>query len=510
LTVLAAVFVVVGCGGRASGPLGAGSGANEGGSSRNVTSAPEGSTGETQPEAWVADSPSEPAPDGSVGNPVTAVDAGADATTAGGSVDAMEGLEASPAPIDATDATEIGADIEVPCGPPGVGTYFVDPSAGHDDDGGNGSQACPFRSLTHALSLVGDAGASVTVEIVNTSAAPTLSQSTGEVFPITVPGGVTITAADTAKNTPTVDVGLAPITLVGGAGCGGLCARGFYLFQPNARLSHLVVNDQSPTDSDYGIVIESPGTVTIDHVTVQNFGMGFSEGIHVSLAPSLAPNANDTPAIGPGVVVRDGVVGVGLDIETGTVTITGGQGPEHTSFTGYQTGIWVRNQAAVDIRGTPISPNSPDVSDVDVDNNTGSGLLMSVVPADGPSPPVSTVSGLHAVGNGPSGLGGIETERPVILRGSYIADNMVYGVWVSATAGVDLGNPVGPDYGRNIFVGNVGGDICNGLGSPPLLATGNVFGTIDCSVGGKLSPAVLGNTADCGDATTINVSNCTF
>jgi hypothetical protein len=287
--VLAAIVALGGCGGRASGILGAGSGANEGGSSGSVTSATlEGSTGESQPDGSMADSPTATESEGSIGNAI--VDAGAEATGAGGgSVDATEGLEAS-ALMDATDATEIEADIVVPCGPPASGTYFVDPIAGHDDDGGTGSQACPFKSLTHALSLVGDAGTPVTVEIINTSAAPTLSQSTGEVFPITVPGGVTITAEDTTKNTPAVEVGAMAAELIppGGMGCPASCARGFYLFQPSARLSHLVVSDASPADRDYGITIVSPGTVIIDHVLIENFRAG-GDGIAItSDGPRLA------------------------------------------------------------------------------------------------------------------------------------------------------------------------------------------------------------------------------
>lgn len=75
LAVLAAILVLGACGGRSSGILGVGSGSNEGGSSGSVTSMPEGSTADVQPDSSVADSPSGTTSEASSGNPVTDVDA---------------------------------------------------------------------------------------------------------------------------------------------------------------------------------------------------------------------------------------------------------------------------------------------------------------------------------------------------------------------------------------------------------------------------------------------------
>jgi hypothetical protein len=75
-----------------------------------------------------------------------------------------------------------------------------------------------------------------------------------------------------------------------------------------------------------------------------------------------------------------------------------------------------------------------------------------------------------------------------------------------APAGIDLGNPAGLDYGRNVFLNNQAGDICMvGSAGPTVLAAGNIFGAVDCAVGGKLNPAVT-----CGNTTSVTVSNCTF
>ncbi len=510
LAVLAAILILGGCGGRASGILGRESGSNEGGSSGNVTSGtPEGSTVEMQPHGSVTDSPSGTGAEGSSGNPTTASDGGADATGAGiGSVDATGGLEASSL-IDAAHASESEADVMVPCGPPAAGTLFVDPNAGHDDDGGTGSQSCPFKSLTHALSLVGDAGAPVTVEIVNTSAEPTLSQSTGEVFPIAVPGGVTITAEDTTKNTPTVEVSVTPNVAVADPCLSGKIA-GFCLSEPNARLSHLIVVVPSVTGGayDYGVIIVSPGTVTVDHVTIEDFTEG--DGIYL---PGSVAGSNVKPTIGPGVLVR-GSTYAGLHVYNGTATIVGGAGAEHTSFTANSYGIWVEVWGAVNIQGAPIDAANPDLSDIDVDDNFNNGLYLNTA-FGGASPPPSRISGLHVAGNGtnnPSAGVGIQGLGPFMMRGSYIGINGGRGVNVYEYHYIDLGNPVGPDYGRNIFAGNPDGDICNesGANEPPVAAGGNIFGTIDCAIGGKLNPAVLGPANDCGDTTSVNVANCTF
>jgi hypothetical protein len=80
--------------------------------------------------------------------------------------------------------------------------------------------------------------------------------------------------------------------------------------------------------------------------------------------------------IGPGVVVR-GSSGAGLHVfgYDDVVTITGGQGADHTSFVQNEYGIWAYD-SSVNIQGTSIDPANPDASDVDVDDNQ-TGMLLS-------------------------------------------------------------------------------------------------------------------------------------
>jgi hypothetical protein len=427
-------------------------------------------------------------------------------------VDAGDAIGPGKGTVDATDEneTESEADVAVPCGPPTAGTYFVDPNGGHDDDGGTGSAGCPFKSLTHALSLVGDAGAPLTVQIVNASAAPTLSQSTGEVFPITVPGGVTITAEDTTKNAPLVLVAATSMPggafgVVAAATCGAAssqCPYGFYLPNSNTRLTHLIIDGQSLPGRGRGILaVGGVPSVGLDHVTVQHFG---ASAIGIIVGGGGAPSTSG-PTLGPGVVVRES--SEGLHVRFGRARVLGGHGSDHSSFTANGTGIWVEAAASIDIEGTNIDPAQPDTSDVDVDANSGVGLLLN---PSGPAGTMNTVRGLHV---GANQAVGIDSGLPLTLRGSYVGGNAFGGIHVerSGPPGVDMGNPVGPDFGRNIFVGNMQGDICGYYSEQqPVLAAGNIFGAIDCAVGGKLAPTIFGPQAYCGDPTTLVVSNCTF
>jgi hypothetical protein len=261
-------------------------------------------------------------------------------------------------------------------------------------------------------------------------------------------------------------------------------------------------------------------------VTVQNT----STGLGVSFGDL---------SLGPGVVVRNNA-NFGLFLQgVSTVAIQGGRGSEHTSFSANgQSGIVVLDTSAVTIQGTNIDPARPDQNDVDADNN-GAGLRIG---QGGPDVelPVNVVQGLHASGN----INGIEVLpcTRLRLRGSYVGEDRQSGLvvlpvlagfgntcWPEDVGRIDLGNPTGPDYGRNIFQApdagsatNLSGAIC--LNSPvpgyepstlpAVLAAGNIFGNTDCAVGGTLtrSPACSGQ-ADVGGISpdggaTIDVSNC--
>jgi len=186
----------------------------------------------------------------------------------------------------------------VTCGPVQDSTYYVDPAAGIDVLSSTGAANCPFRSLTHTLSVIGsDAGSGATVEIVNDGFSPVLDPSTGEVFPISPPANVTIVAADTTKNLPTLRLTASQSASDSG---GPDYVTGFLLANPGDNLSHLVVDGHllPPTVISSGIVVLGQ-TGGIDHVTVENVagrGIDVEDDIlthgFVSLGPGVVSQNN--------------------------------------------------------------------------------------------------------------------------------------------------------------------------------------------------------------------------
>ncbi len=399
--ILLVVLLGAACGGRTS-SLG---GTSE--SSGALSSGAIASGGSSQASAGIADSASGSTTESGSGS---VPDGGGDATVTG---EPLEGASV----VDA-DATSHDAAIGACCGQPepncapGVccvasdcassercldhvcqsvrcaaadqGVYYVDPSAGTDDSSSTGASNCPFRSVTHTLSVivVPDAGAGVTIKIVNNSFAPILGVATGEVLPIRPPANVTIVAQDATSNWPTFVLSVAPDAGPNDA------VTGFLLTNRGDNLSHLVVDSRLvPPAWGTGIFLEGAGG-SIDHVIVQNMGQGIDiEGTVAT--PGFA-------TIGPGVISRNSSIGLFV-IGFSVADIKGGLGIDHTSFTGNQTGISVRDLGGITVEGADVDPSRPDESDVDVDDNTGSGL---VVGAQGiPAQASTVVRGLHASGN---------------------------------------------------------------------------------------------------------------
>lgn len=161
--------------------------------------------------------------------------------------------DVAPAPLDAPEEV---APALPPCGPPVDSTYYVDPLSTFDAGVPMGGRGCPFVSIDQALDairvsrLATDASASpATVLLVNDTTAPYLTPDS-----FTVPADVTIRAEDVTKNTPFLEFG-------NDAGnFGGTVTMN----QPNARLSHLVMDGLRN-----GIGMSGAGT-SVDHVTVEN------------------------------------------------------------------------------------------------------------------------------------------------------------------------------------------------------------------------------------------------
>lgn len=91
--------------------------------------------------------------------------------------------------------TRRGSNIPAAPTPTPQTVFFVDPSKGSDSSG-NGTQSKPYRTITKALTVVKkDANTGLSVAL----GPGYYSSSSGEVFPIVVPTGVTITGTYTGR-----------------------------------------------------------------------------------------------------------------------------------------------------------------------------------------------------------------------------------------------------------------------------------------------------------------------
>jgi hypothetical protein len=396
-----------------------------------------------------------------------------------------------------------------------TGAVLVDPINGIDDNVSNGSLRCAFKSLTHALAAIVQAGNGGQITIVNDQSAPTLGTSTGEVFPISVPPLVTIGVLSPGQNIP---------TLVVPAGQTGIIAP-----HSGLQLSSLIVDGQSQ-QAAIGIAI-SGGAETdnnqssIDHVTVQ--GM-LNAGITIGYSPAQGASPG-TVTLGPGVVAQhngtSSTPAPGLRVYGQTnVTVNGGGGPDHSSFSGNsQYGIVVTDQAFLSVSGSPIDPSNPDVNDIDTDGNGTAGLWIAQAIATVPSSNLNGIAGLHSSGN-PVGLE-ITAGSYMQLRDSYLGNDTLAGLLIASSGAgiadlttIDLGTRIDANYGLNVFVadGSAAAGICLQLGGPArtLVAAGNIFGDTDCSQStGTLRRSLACANTDIGglsptDETTIDVSNC--
>jgi hypothetical protein len=311
---------------------------------------------------------------------------------------------------------------------------------------------------------------------------------------------VTIRAEDVTKSTPFLEFG-------NDAGnFGGTVTMN----QPNARLSHLVMDGLRN-----GIGMSGAGT-SVDHVTVEN-----------TVFRGIDSNGSGV-TVGPGVILSQN--GSGLHFEGGSLTVLGGAGADHTSLSNNRMyGLWVHGTGTVTLNGSAIDPAHPDVSDIDADNNAVTGVFfdygMGGVEA-------VVLHGLHASGNGsgiyvPDGSGGVDLS----VRGSFLGDNTGSAVALPGQAPsyplpsvFDFGALAGSDNGRNVFASpnqasasNTNAAICFSsfvpVASPIQIdAVGNVFGAIDCAIGGTLTrSATCSGQVDIGglqEGGVIDVEHC--
>ena len=334
--------------------------------------------------------------------------------------------------------------------------YFVDPIGGSDTSTATGSgkvgtaalASCSFRTITHALEVIGNApAAGTTITIVGSATATTALYAhaatagapTPEHLPIAVPSSVTITTSGGAISL-LLDAAGSGVALAGD-GAAIAAITGAPLMIDGANIS--------------GVAIASaPGTgkvASIANVAIKNTG---DDGIVVG-SGTLNIGAGVT-VTGAGHVTATGRRS-GVHVAGGTVTITVPAGQTASTFNGNTLhGLEVTLLGVLNVVGVPVTtPAITGAGTVVASGNSRANVYIEQTP--GLAPAVSSIDGLVAW-NSTNGAGlEIVGGSKVRLRNSVSLGNS-NGVLITGAAatvagnalgGIDLGTATG--FGHNIM-----------------------------------------------------------
>ncbi len=375
------------------------------------------------------------------------------------------------------------------------GVYYVDPANG-SDVASTGDVACPFRTVTHALSFLG--AVSSPVQVVVKGDLRWLPDGGGETYPLVLNANIFVESEPGATHTAFVQTGRV----------------GFLLQAPDSGVSHLAIDGQDG-GAAVGVEVRSGSslTTTLDHVLIQsmaNQGIlvhnspGSAVGGVLRIAPGTQSNANGSAA----------APAPGLAVQGNAHVLVQGGGDLIAFDNNTQHGIRVGELGSLSIAGAqPTEGTSGWSGNVEARANTVAGLFIAQNNPDGGAVPGNEITGLltyaTSAGNGMH----LEAGSVVRVRNSVSLANRGSGVIVpnyqsltrivTDPAGIDLGTDTSAQAGHNVLQaalgsnGNVGAGIClavtAGTGAT-LEAQGNVFtGPRDCSTpdAGTLSRARL-------------------
>jgi hypothetical protein len=214
------------------------------------------------------------------------------------------------ATVNATQATQTSNPS--PCA--GV-TLFVNVSTGSDAN--PGTLALPFKTITHAMSV---ATSGTTVQVAP-GIYDTMSQSTPEVFPITVPDGVLLIGDEANKgggSTPTsiYGGGLAPGSAPGMVGVALVPGTG-------STIAGFTITNDDPSFAVRRGVILGNSSVTLRNNTVT--GATHTIGVHIDASTNHVITGNQIVGNGPSSGVGLGFVsgGAGSRVENNVITGNG-------------------------------------------------------------------------------------------------------------------------------------------------------------------------------------------
>jgi len=187
-------------------------------------------------------------------------------------------------------------------------TYYVNPSA---SDSNPGTQALPFRTITHAMTVATTSGSTVQVEPGD------YIEASGEVFPITIPAGVLLIGDETNKGgggTPTRILGGGPLPSPFPAGADAAVHPG----AGSTIAGITITNNSGAPATHYGLFL-SNSTVTLRNNTVTGATHAF--GIYVGDSGGASP----VPSINH-VITGNKIVDNGPGAGSGLAFISGGVG----------------------------------------------------------------------------------------------------------------------------------------------------------------------------------------
>jgi hypothetical protein len=346
----------------------------------------------------------------------------------GGKSDAMD------AAFDVTDGPSFDGNIL--CDAPTPGSYYVDPVNGSDSSTGSNTTeghvagACAFKTITHALSVVGSPSAATTITVLGPA-----HVVSGEAYPLNVPANVVIKGAGTG----TVEVDL-PNTID---------QLVFALVGPSSGIESMTI--VGTTAAIAGIAAyggTNPGdggtNAYVKNVTVRDFPNGFGIGV----------TDNGLIELDEGVTLTSNKAGLYLDLSGTAVSSNTNQSNPVNFSNNSDYGVVVLMSASVHFVGSPGTLGAGSI----VATGNGAGFAIE---QQGPSSkmPLNTLNGVVAYNNTAVLTPGdgilLEGGSVAVVRNSYLGANYA-GIRITAgsgpnydTSGIDLGTT--SSFGMNFL-----------------------------------------------------------
>ncbi|MHB8417492.1 MAG: beta strand repeat-containing protein [Myxococcales bacterium] len=368
--------------------------------------------------------------------------------------------------------------------------YFVDPVAGSDSSAVNptGIQnpaQCRYGTLTNGLAVAQAAGGTQTVEATGTTPVTFTKQAApanSEVFPITVPAGVTLTTSD-ATPTPAdfvIQFNDATATSAVVLGGDGATLRGFEI-TPAAGAN----------TGNVFTVLCTGGAVTVDTIDLEGTGGGVSLPFGLSNSGTCAYTGTSVTANGfssNGFNLASSGSSTFTGISVGSAAAPNGTGVWIYGSTASFTNGGIQNNSGV---GLGLQGGTVTATGLTVESNQGIGVQIeqgtvasALTLTDG------TVKGNGLAGNGTDGIHLSAAAGTLTINGTQVTGNGVNGLSMSAgtaTLGQDA-NGTGAAFDGN--------GVNTGVSAGINISGGSVTATgIDASGNKGSGVAVTGGTS---------------